>query len=309
MRTLGFKHSAVIGLIAISMGLVFAASGANHLYADDSLEELLSKAMENHPEVVAAKAKVTLAEAELNTTRLQVARQIIALWGNRDAQVRLVQKNKEVSQKTPGTIPAGDLQDNEAKLHQLETELQYIMGKEKPDEPQSVVSEAPPKPLQIPTGPIVDKLRKEVSAKKIDSEYVETPLEQVIANMADTLAFPFYIDKRALEVSGMGPDMPITMTIKKTPLLATLQAFEDQNPGLEFVIRDYGILLTTANQAKAQGYYPALDLNNLPVKEKSPQTYIPQITPGPETYEPPTNTTDTGSPASSNLTPVPKQKR
>ena len=42
--------------------------------------------MENHPDIVAAKAKVALAEAELNATRLQVTRQLIALWGNRDSQ-------------------------------------------------------------------------------------------------------------------------------------------------------------------------------------------------------------------------------
>jgi hypothetical protein len=49
------------------------------------------------------------------------------------------------------------------------------------------------------------------------------------------------------------------MDMPKTPLPAVIQALQDQNPGWMFVIRDYGILLTTIDQAKAQGYYPALD--------------------------------------------------
>ena len=105
----------------------------------------------------------------------------------------------------------------------------------------------------------MEELGKEFRTKTIKLEFVDTPLSQVIDYMKNDLKYPIYLDSKALSEAGTTSDTPITMDMPKTPLPAVLQALQDQNQGWIFVIRDYGILLTTIDQAKAQGYYPALD--------------------------------------------------
>jgi hypothetical protein len=282
VRTLSFRQSASICIITFSMFAVLVSGGTNPVYAEDSLEQLLSKAMENHPDIVAAKAKVTLAEAELNTTRLQVARQIITLWGNRETQKSIVQKARELDKATPGVIPTLELSDSEAKLHQLETELHYIIGKETSVIPQKKDSQTTPKQLHIPTGPIVEQIRKKFqTGETIQMEFVDAPLSDVIDYLMNYLKIPVYFDLEACSGANsiIASDQPIKMNIRNAPLAAALQYFQDQWQGTQFVIRDYGILLTTIDRAKAQGYYPVLDFAREIEKAKSPEANTPEPTP------------------------------
>jgi hypothetical protein len=263
MRTLSFRQSACILTIAISMGLVLTLSGTGRLFADESLDQLLATAMESHPDIVAAKAKVTLAEAELNAARLQVARQLIALWGEKHSQsaaVNQIQQEINVTKDLPkrDTLTQS-LQDARVKSEMTETVLKYLTEKKNPAEPESKNTAEAPKELQEPSGPIVEEIKKEFRTKTIQLEFSDTPLNQVIDFMKEDLKYPIYLDKRALNEAGLSPDTSITMDMQKTPLPAVIQAFQDQNPGTIFVIRDYGILLTTIDQAQDKGYYPALE--------------------------------------------------
>jgi hypothetical protein len=270
MRTLSFRQSAVICAVAIFIGLVLVVAGAGRAFADESLDQLLASSMENHPDIVAAKAKVTLAEAELNAMRLQVARQLIALWGNRDSQHLAVEmateQNKRIAALPPNAMDnetksrvAQSLKDASIKLEQAEAEIKFLTSKAIPAAAENEESKEPPKESQQPQGAIVDELGKEFRTKTIKMEFVDAPLSQVIDYMKNDLKYPIYLDNKALNEIGTISDTPITMDMPKTPLPAVLQAMQDQNQGWMFVIRDYGILLTTIDQAKAQGYYSALD--------------------------------------------------
>lgn len=280
MRTLSFRQSACISTIAISMGVVLALSGAKRAFADESLDKILATAMDNHPDIVAAKAKVALAEAELNATRLQVARQVITLWGEKNSRAVAVGKIQEEIDQTSDRIKRKILIDNlydaRIKLEQAEAEIKFLTAKKTDIAPQSKESRTP-KPLQIPTGPIVDKIRSEFPTKTIEFEFVDQPLDQVINYIADNIKFPILIDNAELSNAGIDSNMPITMKMGRTPILAAIQALQDkyQSIGLQFVIRDYGILLTTAEQAKQQGYCPVL--------------IDKELSPGPETYTPATS--------------------
>jgi hypothetical protein len=270
MRVLSFRKSAVICAVAIFIGSVLATADAGRAFADESLDQLLASSMENHPDIVAAKAKVALAEAELNAMRLQVARQLIALWANRDSQHLAVEmateQNKRIAALPPNTMDneaksrvAQSLKDASIKLEQAEAEIKFLTSKAIPAAAENEEAKEPPKEIQQPQGPIVDDLSKEFRTKTIKMEFVETPLSQVIDYMKSDLKYPVYLDTRTLNDAGITTDMPITMNMPKTPLPAVLQALQDQNQGWMFVIRDYGILLTTIDQAKAQGYFPALN--------------------------------------------------
>ena len=59
---------------------------------------------------------------------------------------------------------------------------------------------------------------------------------------------------------GIGTDMPISLSTNQVALAAALQRFEDAYPQLQFVLRDYGILVTTKAYARSHGYMPVLEL-------------------------------------------------
>jgi hypothetical protein len=242
--------------------LIGSTANADRAYADESLDKLLAAAMENNPEIVTAKAKVVLAQAELNATRLQVARQIISHWYAMEKQRNIVNRMKEVNQKTAGSIPLQDIQENEANLSQLETEFKYLSGHIEtagvqkqglPAQPDSILAR---KPLQVPSGPIAKKFTKEFFAQPVTLEFRDAPLDVIVQTIKDQYKFEFVLDKEVLAEAGISPDMPVEIELKGAPLTAALQFFEDQHQRLQFVVRDYGILLTTIDQAKAQGYYP-----------------------------------------------------
>jgi hypothetical protein len=200
---------------------------------------------------------------------LQVARELIALWGNRDSQHLAVEmateQNKRISALPPNTADnetksrvAQSLKDATIKLEQAEAEIKFLSEKAIPAAKEEE-SKEPPKEVQAPQGPLVEEINKEFRTKTIKFEFVDTPLSQVIDYMKNDLKYPIYLDYKALGEVGTTSDTPITMDMPKTPLPAVLQALQDQNQGWMFVIRDYGILLTTIDQAKAQGYFPALN--------------------------------------------------
>jgi hypothetical protein len=280
MRIPSFRQSACICTIAILTGILIVFSEANCACADEALDQLLATAMENNPDIITSKAKVALAEAELNATRLQVARRILTLRGDLEKQKIIVDYAQKTQQSGAPGSTVKELQENEAKLQQMENELRFLIGKDGITIAPAMSVQTLSKPLQIPTGAIVDKFKKEISGKTIDMDFVEVPLQQVIDYMTDYLEYPIYFDKNGIgERTGIDPEsIVITLHMKNTPILGVFQAIEDQHPVLKIVLRDYGVLITSIDQAKAQGYFPALEVNKLGEKEK--------INPGPETYSP-----------------------
>jgi len=290
--TVNFKRIFPVCAIAAMLVLIEFVANADRAYADESLDKILATAMEKNPDIVTAKAKVTLAQAELNATRLQVARQIISHWYALEKQRYIVNREKEANKNIAGSVSLTEIQENEAKLHQLEAELHYLCGggeiagikqdtvigiSIKTDVTQTA------KPLQIPSGPVAEKYTKEFFAQSTHLEFVEQPLQTIIDYLKDYHKFGFFLDKNALAEAGISSDMPISLDIKGVSLAAAMQLFEDQyqGQGLQFVVRDYGILLTTIEQAKAQGYYPVLEYAKLVGKEKSPapEVYTPRLQP------------------------------
>ena len=96
-----------------------------------SLETMLLSAMENNPAILVAKSKLREAEAELNRTRLQVARQAITLRFTIQRQrekVAILQDGVRREQMTTER-----LSEALVELSTLEAELQYILGQSLPD--------------------------------------------------------------------------------------------------------------------------------------------------------------------------------
>src|SRR5262245_18077686 len=67
------------------LALVVVTAVLSELACADELpsqDQALARALENHPDIVAAKAKVALAEAELYGKRMEVSRQVLGLYGS-----------------------------------------------------------------------------------------------------------------------------------------------------------------------------------------------------------------------------------
>jgi hypothetical protein len=62
--------------------VLYAVGSARADEALPSQDRVLARALENHPDIVAAKAKVALAEAELYGKHMEVSRQVLGLYGS-----------------------------------------------------------------------------------------------------------------------------------------------------------------------------------------------------------------------------------
>src|SRR5262245_10727949 len=70
---------------SIKLCIILALSTIGSARADEPLpkqDQALARALESHPDIIAAKAKVSLAEAELYGKRMEVARQVLGLYGS-----------------------------------------------------------------------------------------------------------------------------------------------------------------------------------------------------------------------------------
>jgi hypothetical protein len=150
------------------------------------------------------------------------------------------------------------------------------------------VQRGPAKPIQLPHGPMVERIRQALAAPA-QIAFNEQPLQQVTEYLKDANKIEIQLDGQALENAGITGDTPISVNLKAPSLAAVFQWFDDQMPNLKFVVRDYGILVTTPERAREQGYLPVVEFARVsqgtvefaPALEaqpssKSPATFVPK---------------------------------
>jgi hypothetical protein len=283
-----------------------------------SLEEMLTRALKDNPDIRVAEAKVREADAELNRTRLLVTQKVIAFHRSLEAQKAVVDlAEKEIKQlqdlapqdaqgfarvKSELTDRQTKLTVAKAKLAEVEAEMPYLLGRQPQSakshldvnstysflsgaqlpatrydtfwmmanqpinmnlyrdtsgmlyqqlnwfDPNNIVNSQAVQYLAAATatppapGSMADKIRKAL----------ETPVTFKVAQqpLSDVLAA---IEKAAPDVSFRVVDLkdrPIAslqvsnFRVQDLPVVAVLQGLEDTFPGLVFVVREYGILVT-----------------------------------------------------------------
>ncbi len=278
---------AIAGVLALVWTWAGVALGEEPV---PSLEALLSAGVENHPTVAAAKAKVALAEAELNSTRFEVSRQVIALRGEYDTRLqdlaraelnlRAAAKNMDtakamrdqgtVDQKTAtdAELALGEAQsaviDAKAKMTSLATELQQLLKAAAVHVAQAL-SVQPPAPRQPPRGPMVQKVVAALDSTILGLDFSEVPLRDVVRHLEEVAKVSITVDTNTVA------DYTITLILKDVSLAAALQAIEDLCPDLAFVVRDYGLLATHAAQAEEKGYVRIRDLRSANPAAEAPK--------------------------------------
>lgn len=277
-------------LAICSLAIILAVTASLGLArADDELptqEQALARALTNHPDIVAAKAKVALAEADLYGNRMEVTRQVLALYGSLKAQdAQIAQAKASLNQaraeaeravqaseakviddatrqklRAAAQVAEGQLVQATGQREQTEKELRLLIGvapgTKEANSPNAASALAAARPApQPPQGPIVDTWNAK-SQQPIKLEFSEMPLADVVKFLSDKTGVKFALQRPALDEAGVSADEPITVSTNEVPLDAALQSFEDSYPQLQFVLRDYGVLLTTKDYAQAYGYMP-----------------------------------------------------
>jgi hypothetical protein len=291
-----FSRHALIGVaLTVLMALTTAAPATRAAESPPNpnknavllpiLDECLSEAMNNNPNIIAAKAQVALDEAKLNSVRLEVARQIIDLHAQVIAQYQLrdsatMQLDRADALYKRGNVPLSEFESAKtsvinanAKLAALETELRFQMGKAGPVTSRSVAqystgggygmqnasTDTTPAQREQLKGPIVEKVLAALD-KTIEVDFSDTPLEYVFAYLKERTGITFMLDPDC----PLDSSTPVSLSLKEIPLGALLQALEDKTvlQQTQIVVRSYGLFLTTKDNSLQRGYTPALELWN-----------------------------------------------
>jgi hypothetical protein len=279
----------IVSNLSIKLCFVMALSTIGSARADEALpsqDQALARALENHPDIIAAKAKVSLAEAELYGKRMEVSRQVLELYGSLKRlelsadvskatlnqskvefeRLKLVVENGKPEQSAKNKV-AVEVHTAEAELmhainqrEQAEKELRLLIGSASPAAEAKLSITATAVARQMPQGPIVEKMKVALE-KPIKLEFVDMPLVEVMGYLTSSTGVMFSPQAPALEGAGLRSDDPITLNTSEVPLHAALQAFEDAYPDLQFVLRDYGVLVTAKDYSESHGYAPVLELS------------------------------------------------
>lgn len=261
------------------------ASGAQRpseklVSATDSLEKLLSQALKSNPDIRVAEAKLREAEAELHRARLQVTQRIAVTYQLREQQraavewstkklERVYQLNKKsVISREDIDMAQRELAEAKAKLAAIEADLSYavglplkIAGAAWPMVESFLVEELTDRftlPREdywarktglsikvLPSGTVTRKIRKALDTPVVVN-IQDKELYSVLDGFQKRYDIPFILAPVQLPKVHLKLDEPV-------PLGAALQALEDSSPKIRFVVRDYGVLVTTMELAPPQG--------------------------------------------------------
>jgi hypothetical protein len=84
----------------------------------------------------------------------------------------------------------------------------------------------------------------------VQLDFIETPLEDVVAFLSDQHKIPIQIDRKALDSIGVGTDSPITKNFKALSLRSALRLILDEL-NLTYVVDHEVLLITTPERAEA----------------------------------------------------------
>jgi hypothetical protein len=231
------------------------------------LEEMLAEALKNNPDIRVAAANVTLAEAELNRTRLQVTQKVIALHAAlasqqaevayRQSQYERIKKLEESKSVSSEIVQEAQqkLAAAKAKLAEVESQMPSLLGKVerlgKINASSDLLKITIGSDLGFPiaedrlkihrsdsqrtTGPVAEKIRQAMEKPitlKVSNEFIQDVLLHLQKHSGINIK---------LATDGL-PEPKVNLEFNDLSFRAALQYLEDSEPGYRFVIREYGIL-------------------------------------------------------------------
>ncbi len=302
------RHAESKGVTNLNGGtLIITGGGMGQFPA--TLDQALSLALESSPKVMAAKSRVTLAEAELTAARMDAAHRTVELWTERQTLQLKYQDILAENQRLHKANPTPLLIEAGAQLTQLEMELRCLIGQTSFTASRGGLSmtatsfERPAKPLQLPRGTVVQRTR-DALLTNTEITFVNAPVEEVGEYLKDRHKINnIFVDSKALREVGGGHPLDITIDVRGVSLIAAFEAMEDLYPQLKIVVRDYGLLVTTPERAREEGYLPAVDFIRLGSNGGGP---IGPLSPLPAEQAPKQESSNTNTQQPTPATPQPK---
>lgn len=222
----------------------------------ESLEAAINGGLQNHPEILAAQAKLNTARAGFDQARLEVVSKVVSTWGEMKRIREEVEHLKQAVAQAKDPERKRELEKNlvneQASYEQRVAELHYMTAY---TGGQSVASNEPAGTTVEPQVP-ASKLARQTLDKLVAP--IKEPLVLIDAPLVDalTLLKNQYGLATTIDVAGgVNRDQPLTLDLKDCSVLAVLQAIEDY-AGLQFVMRDYGLLITHPHVATDRGFVP-----------------------------------------------------
>ena len=212
----------------------------------------MAEAMENHPDIVTAKAKLRLAEAELDSKRMEVAKKVTDLWSERRAAAETVESLRQKfgyvetlhndGQVGGGVEPYEDArEERDRRGSEAGGNRVGIALSESPRQPH-----CRSKPQYRRTGETASSASRADGRKpspgtcRSDAAGVQRCNHKQGHGASGSFSLHgviphrnIQIDKQALDEEGV-TDTPITLKMKGVPLAAVLQSNED-GASLKFV--------------------------------------------------------------------------
>lgn len=214
------------------------------------LEEFLTRALRNHPDILAAEARLESVQAELTRTRFQITRELITLWNERNAQsesVRLLEAIHKAGKEGPTTMR--DLIVAKGQATEFEAQMSYLLGQMGGATAREPAAVRGAESKRLPQGPLVEKVGATLE-DPTELHFIETSIQDVADTLADLHEINFVNDPNLAEHE-------VTIDLQGIPLGAGLQALEDVVPDVRFVVCDYGILVTAKDADAAATYISA----------------------------------------------------
>lgn len=248
-----------------------------------SLEEMLSEALKNNPDVRVAESKVREAEAELNRARMQLMQKVVSLRGAVEAQegavkfaeqaVKLAEAKVEQFTALHKRAAIDNATLNEARaaleetrhklltaktrLAELQSEMEFLLGQNRMRftfqiKPDHVVK------WQLHQDLAVQQIRE------MELRIVQAVPGSTTDRLRKTLDKPMHAEFKSrplgevlqelqkqhginfVVASKKVAEQSVTLQTEEMPLGAILEMLEDTLPGVHFAVRDYGILATSA---------------------------------------------------------------
>jgi hypothetical protein len=265
-----------------------------------TVDAAVAKAVEGNPEVAAARARVALAEAELNAKRIEASRQILGLYSSlRSAEMQAdmlkaklqsasellaFDKQKDAAGMAPASTEnvikrTGEVNELKTQLTQnastrdeIEKELRMLLGSA-----PSLTFRSPAGATlalagarhgsQMPQGPVVEKIRP-ILNEPTDLDFAGNPqpLKAVVDYISSRHKLPIYIHP-----SLDGSEILVDRTFKDVPLRYAFEGIQELTKGeVSFVVRDYGILVVPKDVAEQNGYASAIDFKGAPPARQPP---------------------------------------
>ena len=217
------------------------------------LEEMLSEALRNNPDIRVAAAKLAMAEAEMNRTRVQATQEVIRFYNS--LQVQEGEVNRWTTECERLKIAAGkgivdaavlaesqqQLKISKGKLAELEAQMAALLGRAARLEsnPDAHVRQA----TLRATGPLAERMRKALQTP-VSVNYKDMTFDTILKELSAVvggLSFRNLSQRR-----GGLSEQKISLRFENLPVSAILQALADETE-CYFFVRDYGILATSGN--------------------------------------------------------------